>query len=56
MEDIAAGSSRTGPKPDEGPSVELLDLDPDGEVKLVAAMLYPHTHVPETVLEARSAR
>ena len=35
------------------PGVQLLDWDPDGEVKLVAAMLYSHTHVSEAVLEQR---
>ena len=38
---------------DPGPDVQLLDWDPDGEVKLVAAMLYSHTHVSEAVLEQR---
>jgi hypothetical protein len=33
--------------------VTLLDWDPDGEVKLVTAMLYPHTHVSEAALERR---
>ena len=33
--------------------MQLLDWDPDGEVKLVAAMLYSHTHVSEAVLEQR---
>ena len=32
---------------------QLLDWDPDGEVKLVTAMLYSHTHLPEAVLEQR---
>jgi hypothetical protein len=31
----------------EGPEVRLLDWDPDAEVKLVASMLYPYTHLPE---------
>jgi thymidylate synthase ThyX len=35
------------------PGVELLDWDPDGEVKAVAAMLYPHTDQPETRIEER---
>ena len=39
-----------------GPQVTLLDWDPDGEVKVIAAMLYPHTHLPETELEAHVAR
>ncbi len=37
----------------EGPAVTLLDWDPDGEVKLVTAMLYPHTHVAEAAVERR---
>jgi len=37
----------------ETPSVALLDWDPDGEVKLVAAILYSHAHVSEAVLEQR---
>jgi thymidylate synthase ThyX len=44
----------TAPPVDEGPSVQLLDWDPDGEVKLVAAILYAHTHVGEAVLEQRA--
>jgi thymidylate synthase ThyX len=35
------------------PLVTLTDFDPDAEVKLVSAMLYAHTHVPETQVEAR---
>ncbi len=34
-------------------AVRLVDFDPDGEVKLVAAMLYQYTQVPETQIEAR---
>ena len=34
------------------PAVELVDFDPDGEVKVIAAMLYPYTGLPESkVLE-----
>src|SRR3546814_16846426 len=40
------------PAPDE-PSVQLTDWDPDGEVKLVAAILYSATSVSEAVLEQR---
>ncbi len=29
------------------PAVRLLDFDPDGEAKVVAAALYPHTMMPE---------
>ncbi|MGH9084269.1 MAG: FAD-dependent thymidylate synthase [Acidimicrobiales bacterium] len=38
---------------EEAPSVALLDWDPDGEVKLVTAILYSHAHVSEAVLEQR---
>ena len=34
-------------EPDDTPSVVLTDWDPDAEVKLVAAALYPHTHLPD---------
>lgn len=33
------------------PSVRLLDFDPDAEVKMVAAMLYAHTSLPEEQIE-----
>jgi thymidylate synthase ThyX len=36
-----------------GPRVELVDFDPDGEVKLVAAMLYAYTDRPEAEIERR---
>jgi thymidylate synthase ThyX len=38
---------------DGGPSVRLVDFDPDAEVKLVASMLYPYTHLAEPDIEAR---
>lgn len=31
----------------EAPSVTLVDFDPDGEDKLIAAICYPHTSLPE---------
>ncbi len=31
-------------------TVELTDFDPDGEIKTVVAMLYPHTSLPETAI------
>ena len=37
------------------PQVSLLDWDPDGEAKVVAAMLYPYTHLSEAETEARVA-
>jgi thymidylate synthase ThyX len=54
MEDIAArlfpddGSDDCG-----GPTVELVEFDPDAEVRLVTAMLYAYTDRPETEIEAR---
>jgi thymidylate synthase ThyX len=35
------------PGPGGDPEVDLIDWDPDAEVKLVAAMLYPFTNLPE---------
>jgi thymidylate synthase ThyX len=40
-------------QPVDAPVVELVDWDPDAEVKLVASMLYPYTNQPETTVEAR---
>ena len=38
------------------PEVRLVDWDPEGEIKVVAAMLYPYTDRPEEVIEERVAR
>jgi hypothetical protein len=35
--------------------VTLLDWDPDAETKIVAAMLYPYTHLPEHRIQERVA-
>ena len=43
-------------EPEPRPMVTLLDFDPDAEDKLVAAMLYPHTHLPEDQLLERVRR
>ena len=37
----------------DGAEVTLVDYDPDGETKMVAAMLYPHTTISETQLLAQ---
>jgi thymidylate synthase ThyX len=37
----------------ESPEVDLVDWDPDGEDKVLAAICYPQTHVPESVLLER---
>ena len=39
--------------PVAAPGVQLVDWDPDGEIRTVAAMLYPYTDVPEAQLETR---
>ena len=36
---------------DEAPTVRLVDFDPEAEVKMVASMLYPYTHLPEDQVE-----
>ncbi|MBK8333597.1 MAG: FAD-dependent thymidylate synthase [Acidimicrobiaceae bacterium] len=35
------------------PGVQLVDFDPDAEDKLLAAICYPHTHLPESQLVER---
>ncbi|MFZ6002565.1 MAG: FAD-dependent thymidylate synthase [Actinomycetota bacterium] len=53
VEELAEGISGSPEGAPETPAVTLLDWDPDGEVKLVSAILYPHTHVSEAVLDQR---
>ncbi|MCX7620412.1 MAG: FAD-dependent thymidylate synthase [Acidimicrobiales bacterium] len=38
-------------EPDEAPLVTLVEFDPDAEIRLVTAMLYPYTHLPEVQVE-----
>jgi thymidylate synthase ThyX len=52
MDDIAAKLFPTDTEADAAPVVTLVDFDPDAEVRMVAAMLYPHTHLPEVQVEA----
>jgi thymidylate synthase ThyX len=40
---------------DPAPLVRLVDHDPDAEIKMVASMMYPHTHLPEDQIERRVA-
>ncbi len=35
------------------PEVTLVDWDPEAEEKIIAAMLYPYTHLPEHVIQQR---
>jgi thymidylate synthase ThyX len=55
MDDLASALfAEVDPEP--RPMVTLIDFDPDAEDKLVAAMLYPFTHLPEDQLVARVSR
>ena len=54
MEDLAGrtfGDAVGGPVTDD--SVDLVDYDPDGETKMIAAMLYPHTSLADRTVESR---
>ena len=51
MAELAATLFPTPEPKDEPSSVSLVDFDPDGEIKTVAAMLYPHVTQPEEVVE-----
>ena len=46
---LPSGSST----PSAGPDVELVDFDPDAEVKVVAEALYPFSDLPEREIERR---
>jgi thymidylate synthase ThyX len=52
LDDGEAGQVPSGPEPE----VVLVDFDPDAEEKVVAAMLYPYTHLAEPQLSDRVAR
>jgi hypothetical protein len=47
MEDTAARLLPPGEPAEPAPTVRLVDHDPDAELKLVAAMLYPYSHLSE---------
>jgi thymidylate synthase ThyX len=49
--DVVAAMFPEGTVADHAPLVRLVDFDPDAEVKMVASMMYPHTHLPEDQLE-----
>jgi thymidylate synthase ThyX len=48
--EMLSGDEVQGPT---APHVELVDFDPEGELKVVAAMLYPYTGLSETTLLER---
>ena len=45
-----------GEQPEPRPAVMLTDYDPEGEEKLLAAVCYPHTNLPEDQVLARVRR
>jgi thymidylate synthase ThyX len=45
-----------GEQPEPRPAVMLTDYDPEGEDKLLAAVCYPHTNLPEDQVLARIRR
>ncbi len=53
MHEVAARLFPTSLEAEPAPPVALTSFDPDAEVKLVTAMLYPHTHLPERQIEDR---
>ena len=55
MEEVAA-KLFAGDDPEPRPAVTLVDFDPEGEEKLLAAMLYPYTSLPEDQIAARVRR
>ena len=53
MESVASELLGEADVYDDEERVDLVDFDPDAEVKMVASMLYPHSHLSETALEQR---
>jgi thymidylate synthase ThyX len=54
MEEITAELIGDADELDDEARVELVDFDPDAEVKMVASMLYPYSHHSERTLEERA--
>lgn len=48
VDDIMGASS-----PADVPEVDLVDFDPDAENKIIAAICYPHSHLPESQIVDR---
>ncbi len=51
MSSVAAELIEQPERSDVGANVELVDFDPDGETKMIASMLYPHSSLSERKLE-----
>jgi thymidylate synthase ThyX len=58
MDDLAGRLFPSGEasRGERSPAVTLVDFDPDGENKVIAAMLYPYTHLSDSELVERVAR
>ena len=54
--DEVATTLFAGEDPEPRPAVTLVDFDPEGEEKLLAAMLYPYVDLPEDQIQARVRR
>lgn len=53
MTDVASELLGTGDNHDDEARVELVDFDPDAEVKMVTAMLYPFSNLSESEISRR---
>jgi thymidylate synthase ThyX len=53
IEGLAASLFPSADRAEPVPTVQLVEFDPDAEIKMVTAMLYPSTHLPERQLDAR---
>src|SRR4029079_16164509 len=53
MEELTEALFPTSTPIEAAPIVTLVDHDPDAEVRLVTAMLYPYSSLPETQIEAQ---
>lgn len=56
MDDIAGRLFADVAQSEPAPVVTLVDFDPDAEIKLVSAALYPHLSLPEAQIEERVRR
>ncbi|GMQ93496.1 MAG: FAD-dependent thymidylate synthase [Acidimicrobiia bacterium] len=52
---MAQQAALVGDKPDEGPRVELVEWDPEGERKVAASALYPYVNMRDRDLRAEVA-
>ncbi len=53
MESLTGTLLGSEPVPDNDARVDLVDFDPDAEIKMITAMLYPHTTMSERAIDAK---